>query len=77
MQPDDTNKTTCEWISVKDRLPNKEDYFLVYHQKYGMNIAWFDYRIRKCFLSDDRYIDADYEVSAEYWAELPPPPEST
>lgn len=65
----------CEWISVKDRLPGREDYFLVYHQKYGMNIARFDYLRSKKFMISDERIDVDYEVAAEYWAELPDPPQ--
>ena len=70
------NKTVCEWISVEDRLPDREDYFLVYHRKYDMNIARFDYYRSKKFLIDDQRIDVDYEVTVEYWAELPDPPKS-
>ena len=63
-----------EWISVAERLPDREDYFLVWREKYEMDIARFDYYHSKRFLIADRNIDVDYDTYAEYWAELPEPP---
>lgn len=62
------------WISVKDRLPDEENAFLVHLEGgYGMEAANFDFYGTKEFqrTDDNGY---EYKVYADYWMPLPEPP---
>ena len=46
----DEAPTVCEWISVKNRLPEKEGRYLVLTSGIiGIEIAWFTSSLKQCF----------------------------
>lgn len=59
-----------EWISVKDRLPNKEGDYLVTH-KYTINFQSVGLRHFYVMYPSAFVIDK----SVTHWMELPKPPE--
>lgn len=61
-----------EWISVKDRLPEKTGLYLIYEQKYNP-------MMETCFYSNCSgwqygFSDSDAELIT-HWMPLPEPPE--
>jgi hypothetical protein len=60
-----------EWISVKDRLPEKGTYVLTY-DGLDMNLARFTGEDSKYYWDCDTYGMYDYDVT--HWMPLPPPP---
>ena len=64
-----------KWISIKDKLPNKPGYYLVYcprsfPKNYRGRIAEF-YQDNKTFYSEDND-EPIHDVT--HWVELPPEP---
>ena len=61
-----------EWISIKDRLPDKEDLFLVYTNGYGPDVANFDFYKSKRFQKND-YAGFPYNIRVDYWMPIEEP----
>ena len=57
-----------EWISVKDRLPEKHTFNLVYSDETGIDVIYFGYR--GIFQNDY----ADEVKGITHWMPLPEPP---
>lgn len=62
-----------EWISVKDRLPDTDDYFLIVDYHGNVEMAWFDLYRTKKFQQYDHNV-YPFEIHANYWMPLPEPP---
>jgi len=63
-----------EWISVKDRLPDKEMDLLVCTNTFYMGIGWYYVDAKKWDFEIQKHTEADLgEVT--YWMPVPPPPD--
>jgi Protein of unknown function (DUF551) len=63
-----------EWISVKDRLPDRDwdNYFIIYDGQYhAVTIGWYD---GSKFLTTACGSDNIRQVHASHWMPLPQPP---
>ena len=69
-----------EWISVKNRLPETEEYVLIWYSyfRYGdYNRDYFMHGIARYIKRYDMWAGADYlgsNVKVYYWMPLPKPP---
>jgi hypothetical protein len=64
-----------EWISVKDRLPEKGVYVWCYSKSLGMVSDCYD-----CDVSDEHWFKGDreeYLTDVTHWMPLPEPPKPT
>lgn len=63
-----------EWISVKDRLPEKNKEVLAYrfYPEYGISHEIIITHL--CWILDDEPIWADEVSNYSHWMPLPPPP---
>ena len=61
-----------EWISVKDRLPNKQGHYLVYTEEDGVFSAEYDPKRKRASWTDDYEGYCDLDVT--HWMPLPTPP---
>lgn len=67
-----------EWISVKDRLPEKEGYVLTYDEGGVMDVCMYSPRYKTFNCYDFFSPELAKEMSAKgitHWAECPEPPE--
>jgi len=63
-----------EWISVKDKLPDREMDLLVCTDTYYMGIGWYYVSSKTWDFEIQKHTEADLgEVL--FWMPLPPPPE--
>lgn len=63
-----------EWISIEDRLPEKDGFYLVYAKSYNAffpDVSIQEY-VREIGFTYDRYLSED---SITHWMPLPKPPE--
>lgn len=62
-----------QWISVKDKLPNTEDEFLVTNARGDMEVSIFGMK-EQAFLFFDGYGYAHKRTMVTHWMPLPKPP---
>lgn len=62
-----------QWISVKDRLPDKSGSYLILSDKGCANVLSYSVR-HKAFNAFDLFEDARYALLCTHWMPLPEPP---
>ena len=63
-----------KWISIEDRLPDKEGYYLVFPHKYGIEAKFNLYgKFKGKFTSDDEN-GYEHERYISHWMEIPADP---
>jgi len=63
-----------EWISVNDKLPDKEVYVLVYSKEKGYAIMYYTGYFWESWDSDSDSIQILHDIT--HWMPLPEPPEA-
>ena len=61
-----------KWISVEDRLPEKQGYYLVYTEEDGVFSAEYNPKRERCPWTDESEGYCDFPVT--HWMPLPEPP---
>lgn len=65
-----------EWISVKDRLPKTDDYYLIYGLNDDMRLGYWSTKYNKFIAFDDDGYDYElYHIT--HWQPLPEPPKES
>ena len=64
--------TVSGWVSVKDRLPEKDGVYLVYCDRESVFSAWYERGREHSEWTDDYEGYCDLDVT--YWMPLPEPP---
>jgi len=63
-----------KWISIEDRLPDEEGYYLVFPHKYGIEAEFHLYgKFEGKFTSDDEN-GYEYERYISHWMDIPADP---